>query len=57
VVVVEKPGVLRLHSLPASNFFQARNSLCQRPPGPESIMTVELDTTGLAQETMRDWRC
>ncbi len=44
----EKPGVLRLHSLPASNFFQARNSLCQRPPGPESIMTVELDTTGLA---------
>ena len=44
----EKPGVLRLHSLPASDFFHARNSLCQRPPGPESIMTVELDTAGLS---------
>jgi beta-xylosidase len=46
--LTEKPGVLRLHSLAASNFWSARNSLCQRPPGPESIMTVELDTTGLA---------
>ena len=45
--LTEKPGVLRLHSLAASNFWSARNSLCQRPPGPESIMTVELDTTGL----------
>jgi beta-xylosidase len=44
----EKTGVLRLHSLPASDFFNARNSLCQRPPGPESIMTVELDTAGLS---------
>ena len=40
--------MLRLHSLPASDFYSARNSLCQRPPGPESIMTVELDTSGLA---------
>ncbi len=46
--LTEKPGVLRLHSLPASDFYSARNSLCQRPPGPESIMTVELDTAGLA---------
>ena len=46
--LTEKPGVLRLHSLPASDFYHARNSLCQRPPGPESVMTVELDTTGLA---------
>ena len=45
--LTEKLGVLRLHSLPAANFWSARNSLCQRPPGPESIMTVELDTTGL----------
>jgi beta-xylosidase len=44
----EKPGVLRLHSLPASDFYSARNSLCQRPPGPESITTVELDASGLA---------
>ena len=46
--LTEKPGVLRLHSLPATNFYSARNSLCQRPPGPESIMTVELDASGLA---------
>jgi len=45
--LTEKSGVLRLHSLPASDFYHARNSLCQRPPGPESIMTVELDTSGL----------
>jgi hypothetical protein len=45
--ITERPGVLRLHSLSASNFWSARNSLCQRPPGPESIMTVEVDTSGL----------
>jgi len=45
--VTEKPGALRLHSLPASDFYTARNSLCQRPPAPESIMTVELDTSGM----------
>ncbi|MBZ0255013.1 glycoside hydrolase 43 family protein, partial [bacterium] len=45
--LTEKPGALRLHSLPAENFFTARNSLCQRPPGPESIMTVELDASGM----------
>jgi len=45
--LTEKLGALRLHSLAASNFWTARNSLCQRPPGPESIMTVELDTSGL----------
>lgn len=46
--VTEKLGVLRLHSLTASNFWSARNSLCQRPPGPESVMTVEMDTAGIA---------
>ena len=45
--IAEKPGVLRLHSLPASDFYAARNSICQRPPGPESIMTVELATSGM----------
>jgi beta-xylosidase len=45
--LTEKPGVLRLHSLPATDFYNARNSLCQRPPGPESIMTVEMDTGGM----------
>ena len=46
--LTEKRGVLRLHSLPARDFYSARNSLCQRPPGPESIRTVEVDTSGLA---------
>ena len=46
--LTEKPGVLRLHSLSANDFYSARDSICQRPPGPESIMTVELDGSGLA---------
>jgi len=45
--ITEKPGGLRLHSLPANDFYSARNSICQRPPGPESIMTVELNASGL----------
>jgi xylan 1,4-beta-xylosidase len=45
--LTEKPGVLRLYSLPADNFYSARNSICQRPPAPESIMTIELDTSGM----------
>jgi xylan 1,4-beta-xylosidase len=45
--LTEKPGALRLHSLPAKNFYAARNSICQRPPAPESTMTVELDTSGM----------
>ncbi|HHY85985.1 MAG TPA: family 43 glycosylhydrolase [Verrucomicrobia bacterium] len=45
--LTEKPGVLRLHSLPAATFYEARNSVCQRPPGPECIITVELDTAGM----------
>ncbi len=45
--LTEKPGVLRLHSLPADNFYNARNTVCQRPPAPESIMTVEMNTSGM----------
>ena len=45
--LTEKRGVLRLHSLPATSFWMARNSLTQRPMGPESIATVELDAKGL----------
>lgn len=45
--LTEKRGALRLHSLAAADFYSARNSLCQRPPGPESIMTVEMDTSGM----------
>jgi beta-xylosidase len=43
----EKPGALRLHSLPATDFWSARNSLTQRPVGPECIATVELNLSGL----------
>jgi beta-xylosidase len=45
--LTEKPGVLRLHSLPAADFWTARNSLTQRPVGPECVATVELDAAGL----------
>ncbi len=45
--LTKEPGVLRLHSLPADDFWMARNSLTQRPMGPESIATVELDASGL----------
>lgn len=47
--LTEKPGVLRLHSLPANDFYSARNSICQRPPGPESTFTVELETSGMVE--------
>lgn len=45
--LTEKRGGLRLHSLPADTFYNARNSITQRPPAPESIMTIEVDTSGL----------
>ena len=43
----ERPGYLRLHSLPAPDFWWARNSLTQRAIGPESTATTELDGSGL----------
>ena len=46
--LTERPGFLRLHSLPAPDFWSARNTLTQRGIGPESIPTAELDTSGLA---------
>jgi xylan 1,4-beta-xylosidase len=45
--LVEKLGSLRLHSLPAKDFFQARNTLTQRAVGPESIATTRIDASGL----------
>jgi len=45
--LAEKPGVLRLHSLPATDFWMAKNSLTQRPTGPESTATVEIEASGL----------
>ncbi len=43
----ERPGYLRLHSLPADSFWNARNTLTQRGIGPESFATTELDLSGL----------
>lgn len=45
--LTEKPGTLRLHTLPAEHFLVARNSLTQRVIGPESSATVVLDGAGL----------
>ncbi len=45
----ERKGYLRLHSLPAKDFIHARNSLTQRSIGPESMVTTEIETTGLKE--------
>ena len=45
--LTERPGRLRLHALPAPDFWLARNSLTQRAIGPESVATVQLDTAGM----------
>ncbi len=45
--LAEKPGVLRLHTLPARQFLWARNTLTQRVIGPVSSATAELDAAGL----------
>ncbi|MDB5019239.1 MAG: glycoside hydrolase [Pedobacter sp.] len=42
-----KKGYLRLSSLPAKDFWTARNSLTQRAVGPESTATTELETKNL----------
>jgi beta-xylosidase len=38
--LIERPGFLRLHSLPASDLWWARNTLTQRAIGPVSIPTA-----------------
>ncbi|HEY8994507.1 MAG TPA: glycoside hydrolase 43 family protein [Lacunisphaera sp.] len=45
--LTEKPGALRLHTLPARQFLWAKNTLTQRAIGPVSTATVELDAAGL----------
>jgi xylan 1,4-beta-xylosidase len=45
--LTERPGFLRLHSLPARDFWRARNSVTQRAIGPESTATTDLDVSGL----------
>jgi beta-xylosidase len=45
--LTERKRHLRLHSLPAPDFFAARNSLTQRAIGPVSSPIVELDPSAL----------
>lgn len=42
-----RAGFLRLQTLPAENFWTARNTLTQRAVGPVSIPTATLDVSGL----------
>ncbi|NJD10193.1 MAG: glycoside hydrolase, partial [Gemmatimonadetes bacterium] len=45
--LTERRGALRLHSLPAPDFWWARNTLTQRAAGPVSSATVALDAAGM----------
>ncbi len=45
--LTERPGFLRLHSLPASEFWWARNTLTQRAIGPVSSPTAEVEARGM----------
>jgi xylan 1,4-beta-xylosidase len=45
----ERKGYLRLHALPATSLWDARNTLTQRAIGPQSIPTTVLDTSRMSQ--------
>jgi hypothetical protein len=45
--LTERAGWLRLHSLPAADFWTARNTLTQRAVGPRSSATTLLDAAGM----------
>ncbi|MFH0992449.1 MAG: glycoside hydrolase 43 family protein [bacterium] len=45
--LIKLKGYLLLRSLPAEDFWHARNSLTQRAIGPESIVTTEVDAEEL----------
>ena len=47
--LTQRPGFLRLHALPATSFWDARNSLTQRAIGPVSSPTVALDLEGMKE--------
>lgn len=47
--LTERRGYLRLHSLPAADFWTARNSLTQRAVGPRSSATTILDAAGMRE--------
>ncbi len=43
--LTERPGHLRLHALPATSFWDAKNTLTQRAIGPRSTPTVTIDAS------------
>lgn len=43
----ERPGYLRLHSLPATNLWDAKNTLTQRSIGPVSVPQTEITLSGM----------
>ncbi len=45
--LTERKGFLRLHTLPAKSFWEARNTLTQRAIGPQSSPVVKLDAAAL----------
>lgn len=45
--LTERPGYLRLHTLPAKTFWDAKNSLTQRAIGPYATVTAVVDASGL----------
>jgi hypothetical protein len=45
--LTERRGFLRLHSLPASDLWWARNTLTQRAIGPRSTPTAVLESSGM----------
>jgi beta-xylosidase len=47
--LTERPGFLRLHSMPAADFWTARNTLTQRAIGPRSAATTLLDAAGMRE--------
>ena len=47
--LTERQGYLRLRSLPAPDFWMARNTLTQRAVGPRSSATTMLDAAGMRE--------
>ena len=45
--LTERRGFLRLHTLPAKSFWEARNTLTQRAIGPKSSPVLKLDASDL----------
>lgn len=45
--LAERRGFLRLHTMPAKSFWEARNTLTQRAIGPKSSPVVKLDAADL----------